>query len=459
MWWAGAAAYIGTFCTVLMLGQANAMLPTLVDYFHTDVATIQWVVLAYSVTMAGLLLAFGRLADVAGRKRIYTIGYAGFAVGSLLCAASPSFPLFLVSRIVQGVFAAMIGANAVAVITQTFAAEQRGMALGMWSTVTASAQLLGPSLAGLLIQGVGWQANFGVQAGLGTLGAVLAHRALPDFPRQAAPFDLSGAAALAVTIASFTVLLNRGPKLGWTSPLALGLLALGLLAGAAFGWLSRRATAPVLSLRLLANRRFAFSNACVFLTWMGLQATGFVLPFFLQKVVGLSPAEMGLMLMAQPALILVVSPLGGWLTDRFGSRLPATAGTLCDVAAVLFLATATPATARSGLVLRLAATGVGAGLAQAANSAAIMGEAPRGQAGMASGLAGTMRHLGLVTGTAVIGTFFSVRSGMHAGAGAPIEAGYFAGFRDALYVLAFTHGLSALVSALRGPHQAEPAVA
>jgi MFS family permease len=453
--WALAALGTGAFATMWLLTMMSPMLPTLVQAFHTDVNSIQWAVLAYSLTMASTMVSFGRLGDLAGRKKVYVAGFVVLAVGSLLGALAKALVPFLASRVVQGIGASLIVANNLALLSEVFPPRERGAAVAFNLTLVALGSLIAPTLAGLLISTAGWQANFYLLAVVSLAGAAVSWKRLADTPALSQEsLDLWGALTFAAAIASITVVMNQGPRLGWSSGLVLAAAAAASAAVVLFWWASRRSPRPLLDGALLRNRTFSLSNACLFLAGLSTAAINFVLPFFLQVALGFSPAAMGLLLAAGPAVQMLLSPLSGRLTDRLGFWIPSTLGVTMDVLAALWLSAAAPGQAILWLILRLALVGVGPGLLQTPNQTAVMGSAPSDRAGMASGFLGTMRHLGMITGVASVGTFFSLRSAHYAAlAGGNTAAGFAAGFREAMWVVAAANALGVLLSAARArPH-------
>jgi EmrB/QacA subfamily drug resistance transporter len=448
-WWTFGAISIGTFQCVLIINMVNLALPTLVADLGTDVTTVQWVVLAYSLTMAGLLLGFGCLADVIGRKRVYIAGFVLFGTGAALCSVAQGISGLVGSRVVQGIGGAMLVSNSMAIITEVFPSTQRGRALGLNATVVALASLTGPSLSGWLIDGFGWRAIFRTHVLLSAVGATISLVALPRTERRADQrFDFLGALSLSISVFSLTLALNQGRRQGWNSPYIVGLFGLWVLSSAAFIVIDTRVEDPVLDLRLLRNRMFTIGNVCVFISSFALAGLNFVLPFFFQGVLAYTPSEMGVRLMTQPIVQAMVGPLSGWLADRLEARHLTSAGLGVAGLGILLLSGLSPAATDPAVILRLVLLGVGFGLFQTANNYAVMGSVKRTRIGTAGGFLGTMRHLGMITGVAGIGAIFAARSAYHGGL--EETAALAGGFRNALWVVAGICLLGALVSLTRG---------
>jgi EmrB/QacA subfamily drug resistance transporter len=443
------AVSVGTFLSTSVIRMVSLVLPTLVDDLHTDVTMVQWVVLVYSLTMAGLLLAFGRMADVWGRKRIYALGFGIFGLASFLCGLATSLPALVVFRVLQGFGGAMLVSNSMAVLTACFPDSERGRALGLNSTVTAVASLVGPSLGGFLISEFGWRSVFHFNAAYGVMGVITTLVLLPEMPRaKDEGFDLAGAVTFMIAVATLTVALNQARSLGILSPLILILVAVCALAFVGFLVASRRARYPVLDLQLLQNRQFTVANGANFISSFGLSGFSFLMPFFLQKVMPLTAAVAGAVLMAQSAVQTVAGPISGWVTDRLGAKRVTIVGLALDAVGLAWLSMLRPDSTTADVVIRLAFLGMGSGVFQTANNAAVMGSVGRKSYSTASGFLGTMRHLGTLTGTAVIGAMFSARSSVYAGGtGVLATAGGMAGgFRDGLWFIAALYVLGALLA-------------
>lgn len=442
----------------------NISLPTLVDAFQSNVGDVQWVISAYSITMAGLLLTFGRLADMIGHKRMFILGFVVFGVGSYLCGISNVLLALVLARVVQAAGAAMLVGNGTAAIAAAFPSEERGRALGLNSFVVGLGSLSAPTIGGLLIQRLGWRSMFSIHPAISVIGVIVTVVLFKDTAtHKQQEFDLLGAASLATMLVCLATLLSQGQRM--QNPLFLVLLGAGAIAaGAVLVWSNGRVREPVLDLRLLRNRLFALSNACVFIESFALTSTNLTVPFFLQKVLGYPLAATGLFMVIQPALQLTIAPISGWLADRVDCRLIASTGMVIEITGMLLLSLAGPQASAADVAFRLALLGLGAGLAATPNQAAVMGAVPRGQLGTGSGFVATMRHIGLSTSAALVGPLFAARTAVHTGAllgGA--EAGEMAvrqamahGFRDALWVVMGLYVVGIALSWLRGPDKRCP---
>lgn len=366
----------------------NVALPTLQQAFDASMTQVGWVSLAYLVTLTVLLLPFGRLGDRIGRRPIYLSGLVLFVIGSALCGLANSAPLLIAARVVQGVGASMVSANAAAIITATFPAAMRGRALGSIGAVVGLGLTVGPPVGGWLLTAYGWPSIFFVNLPIGAIAIAMGLRLLP---RE----DGAGAA--------------------------------------------RPAAHPMLDLALFRDRVFSTALAGLFLSFVALFSTVFLAPFYLENVTGLSPAQVGQVLVVVPLMLLLVAPFAGALSDRLGTRRLATAGLavmtlgMILLATLLGRATTQPAGVRE-MVAGLLVIGLGQGLFQPPNASAAMGAVPVSRLGQAGGLVATMRNLGMVVGIGLAAVTFEGREAAARAAGAGLVEAAAIGMRDTLLV-------------------------
>ena len=385
----------------------NISLPTLADYFDTDFATIQWVVLAYGLVITSLMLSVARLGDMLPKKRIYQTGLVLFILSSCLCGLAPSVGWLIAFRALQGLGGTMMQALGMAMVTEIFPASERGRALGTMGAVVSVGIAVGPPLGGLLIGLVGWQSVFWVNLPVGLITAFFVWRFVPDL-RSARPgqrFDVAGAAILMAVLVVYAGGMTRGQSIGFSSPLVLGLLVAAGLGLLVFLAVERKAPQPMVDLKLFGNPLFSINLLMGFLVFLVL-AGGFILPFLLQNVLGYSTQMVGLLMMSNPIAMGLVSPVAGTLSDRFGSRVISLIGLLVLVVGCLVMSTLRTGVTPLGIVVRLIPFGIGFGLFQSPNNSSIMGSAPRERLGVASGLIGLSRTLGNSSGLPLMGSIY-----------------------------------------------------
>lgn len=402
---------LGLFMSGLNHRALVASLPTLTEVLRTDLRTIQWALLVYDLVLIGLVLSLGRLADLVGAKKIYTGGFVVFVVGSLLCGLSRSAAQLIGARAVQSVGASMLNATARPIVTLAVSPAERGKALGFTSMAFHVGFIAGPTLGGFLIDTVGWRWIFFLLVPIGLGGAWLAHRVLEPTPGRGQPvrLDLAGAALLFLANALLLYTMTRLPELGAAHPQVLALLGASAAAVSGFVAVERRAPTPILSVALFRNRLFGSAVLSLFFITSTQAGIYFLVPYYLQNLRGFSATEMGSMLIASSVMIVLLAPLAGWLSDRFGSRLLCTAGAATIVVGQAWIAALDLRSSVAAILLPIALIGVGWALFNAPNTSSLLGSVPRAEVGAASGIAVTTARIGGAAGVALASTLFSHR--------------------------------------------------
>lgn len=415
-WYVLASVGMGVFLATIDGSIVNISLPTLVSAFRTDFALVQWVVLAYLLTVTTLMLGVGRLADIYGKKPIYTAGFVVFTTGSVLCGLSPTIHALIAFRVLQAVGAAMVMALGMAIVTEAFPATERGRALGISGTIVSVGIAVGPTLGGLIVKNLSWHWIFFVNLPVGVIGTWMVVRYVPAFrPPGGQRFDYLGALTLCVALLSLLVALTLGQRNGF------GDASVQLLAGvfaaflAAFILVELRLEQPMVDLRLFRNGLFSVSLATGFAIFICLAGTLLLMPFYAQNVLGYDPQQTGLLMATVPAALGIVAPLSGSLSDRFGSRPITVAGLAVLAGGFLAVSSLDAGTTTLGYVLRFLPVGLGVGMFQSPNNSAVMGAAPRERLGVASGMLAVTRTMGQTTGIATLGALWAGRVFEYAG--------------------------------------------
>jgi EmrB/QacA subfamily drug resistance transporter len=413
-WLVLSAVSVGTFMATLDGSIVNIALPSISAAFGIDLATVEWVVVAYLIVVGSLLLPFGRLGEVLSFRRVYLAGFAIFTVASVLCGAAPGAPVLIVFRAVQGIGAAMLQAMGPAIVARTFGPGERGRALGLNAISVAIGLSLGPAIGGLLTEFGTWRAIFLVNLPVGLFAITWAARVLPvEPPGRRQSFDIPGAALAASGLFSLLLALNQGESWGWTSPAIVGLLGAAFVLGAAFIAVEWRTPVPMMDLRLFRIRAFSAGLASVVVAFAGLFTATFLLPFILQDGSGYTPLEAGLLLTPVPITAALVAPFSGALSDRIGQRLPASVGIAVLTIGLLSLTTLPTDFAVPELLWRLVLIGAGQGIFLSPNSSSILGSVPRPRLGTASGMIAQMRVVGMAFGIVISAAVVAMRLPAH----------------------------------------------
>jgi EmrB/QacA subfamily drug resistance transporter len=408
-WWVLFAIGIGTFMTALDTSVVNTILPLISRTFNSGVADVEWVVTIYLLLLSGLLLSFGRLGDLRGHKAIYLSGFGVFVVSSMLCGLARSVEGLVVFRALQALGAAMLSANSPAILTKNFPPAQRGRALGLQATMTYLGLMVGPSLGGWLATKWGWPLVFYINVPVGLAAFMLSWRVIPNdaVNNPAEKFDLLGSGLFLAGLSTLLLGLNQGHNWGWGSPPILALLLGAVFLLGWFLWVESRAQSPMLDLSLFKHPVFTLTAASAVLNYIGVYSVIFLMPFYLIRGLGLTPAQAGLILTAQPVIMAIVAPISGTLSDRVGTRLPAILGMMILSIGLLLLSRLDFDSSRSLIMASLGVVGLGTGMFISPNNSALMGSAPRTRQGIAAGILATARNFGMVLGVGLAGAIFT----------------------------------------------------
>lgn len=392
---------------------ANAGLPTIAHAFSATFQQVQWIVLAYLLTITTLIVSIGRFGDTVGRKTLLIGGISLFTFASILCGFAQVLWLLIAARAVQGLGAAVMMALTIAFVSETVPKERIGYAMGLLGTMSAIGTALGPSLGGVLISRIGWQAIFLINLPLGVLALVLAIRNLPNdhsvLRIHRAPFDFIGTILLGLTLGSYALAMTIGG--GHFGTLNLTLLCLTLLGALIFFLIENRSKNPLIKMSIFRDLRLSGSLAMSTLVSTVIMATLVVGPFYLSRALGLDPSHVGLILSVGPLVVVLSGVPAGRLSDRFGSQRITKFG-LAGIGIGSFLLSLTSTTLGiTGYVLPIVILTTGYALFQTSNNTAIMAGVSSDKRGVISGMLSLSRNLGLITGASAMGAVFAFASG------------------------------------------------
>jgi EmrB/QacA subfamily drug resistance transporter len=469
-WWALSCTSLGMLLAATNSGTLIIALPDLERSLHTSLLTLVWVILAYMIASTVLVVTLGRLSDLFGRKRAYVGGFLLFSLASLGAGFAADGTQLILWRIAQGVGGAALFANSSAIVTDAFPREQLGLAMGTNTMVAAVGLILGPVLGGVLVE-INWQWVFWFNIPFGLVGSLWAAAILRELSRPDAVrgIDLPGTVLFVVGLTGLTLGISRGGLTGWNDPIVIA----GLIAGAvllpAFVLVERHGRAPMLDLSIFSDRLFAAATAAAFINGLARFALLFVFVFYYQGAQGDGPVLAGVKLAPLAIGMLVASPPAGAWADRHGSRTLASLGMLVTAIGLALMTTLDADTSYLPSAVMLALVGIGSGMFNSPNTAAMMGAVPGHRRGVAAATRVLMQNSGAVISIAFVmavvansipqDVLFKIFSGITSGLSADKLAPFIANMHIALWVLAATSLIGAAVCLMRPSHQKVPAAA
>ncbi|HEU4673594.1 MAG TPA: MFS transporter [Candidatus Limnocylindrales bacterium] len=471
-WWVLVVTSIGALLASLTSGTLVIALPDILRDLHTDLFALMWIVVGYTLVATVLVLNAGRIADMYGRARTYTLGFLVFTLASVFCAVAADDVQLIAGRVIQGIGGAFLMANSAALVTDAFPRRELGRALGINAMVVGAGLILGPILGGWLT-GFGWRTVFWFNLPIGIVGTIAAWLLLVEQarPSSSRSIDWAGSALYFVGLMGLMSALAFGGIYGWTTTWVVGGILAFLVAAPVFLWVEARTPEPLLDLSLFRDRLFTMGNLTGLLNGIARNGVLFLLVFYLQGAKGDDPVTAGILLAPLAIGLLVLSPISGALADRYGSRELATIGMVVTGIGLAGLITLRIDTPYWQLAIWQLVIGAGSGLFNSPNTSAVMGVVPPAKRGIGAGtrmmltqtgfIVSIALAIGLVTSAMDPTVLVAIFSGAQIG-GQGIDLGP---FMDALH-LAFAAGVvasavGAVVSLMRGGHRSweEPAEA
>jgi EmrB/QacA subfamily drug resistance transporter len=408
-WWTLAAVAFGLFMIMLDNTVVNVALPSIGRDLHVQISSLEWVVTAYALTFAALLITGGKLGDLMGRRRIFVVGIAIFTLSSLACGLAPTAGFLIGARAVQGVGAALMNPASLSIITATFPPRERGQAIGIWAGVSAMALAIGPLVGGLIVQNINWNWIFFINVPVGVLGVIVSLLVIKESRDTAheQSIDLPGLITSSAGLFALTFALIEGNGHGWTSPEILGLFAAAAVLLVGFVVLERYQRLPMLDLSLFRIGSFTGANLVAMLVSLGMFGVFFFVSLYLQNILGWSPTRAGASFLPMTLLIIIVAPIAGRLSDRVGSRWLMGGGmTLVSISLLLYQRVGLHSTFWTLLPAMLLG-GVGMAMTMSPMTAAAMASVPVDKAGVGSGVLNSFRQLGGSLGIALMGAILA----------------------------------------------------
>ena len=423
----------------------NVALPTIQQELGIGLSELQWIVTGYALSFAALMLTGGKLADMLGRRLIFVVGIVVFTVASFLCGIAESSELLIGARVLQGVGAALMNPATLSIISATFAPAQRGMAIGIWAGVSALALAIGPLVGGLLTEHVGWEWIFFVNIPVGIL-AVAASYAFIDESKDTSHeqrLDLPGLLTSGIGLFALTYGLIEANTYGWTSARIVGSFAVAVVMLVGFVLLERHQRLPMLDLSLFRSGTFAGANLVVLLVAFAMFGIFLFLSLYMQNILGYSAVQAGAAFLPMTILIILIAPIAGKTTDRFGSRWLMTAGMVLVAAQLLYFSTLGLDVTYWDLLPAMLVGGVGMALTMTPSAAAAIRSVPVDKSGVGSAVLNSFRQVGGSLGIAVIGAIIAHEIG-----GRRTPEAFVDGFTRALEVAAVIALVGAVVAAV-----------
>jgi EmrB/QacA subfamily drug resistance transporter len=464
-WWALSCTSLGMLLATINSGTLIIALPNLERSLHTSLLELVWVILVYMIASTVLVLSAGRLSDQFGRKKAFMMGFLVFAAASLGAGFSGSGTELILWRIAQGIGGAFLFANAAAIVTDAFPKEQLGVAMGTNTMVAAVGLVIGPVLGGALV-GISWHWVFWFNVPFGLLGAAWAFSVLRELTGRSedTQFDVLGTVTFLLGLTGLVYGISKGGVEGWNSALVIGSLVVAAVLLPAFVLIERRHRVPMLDLTIFRNRLFSAASAAAFLNGLARFALMFVFVFYFQGVQGDSPILAGLKLAPLAVGMLVSSPLAGIYADRRGSRALASIGMLVTALGLGLMTTLGRETTYVASCAYLFIVGIGSGMFNSPNTAAMMGVVAPHRRGIASGARVLVQNTGAVLSIAFVmaivtsavpkPVLFRVFSGLASHISTAQLTPFIANLHTALWVLMAVSLLGAAVSFARPKHVA-----
>ncbi|HEY0444710.1 MAG TPA: MFS transporter [Candidatus Limnocylindrales bacterium] len=463
-WWVLVVTSIGALLASLTAGTLVIALPDILRDLHTDLFALMWIIVGYTLVATVLVLNAGRVADMFGRARTYTLGFAIFTIASVFCAVAADATQLIAGRVFQGIGGAFLMANSAALVTDAFPRRELGRALGINAMVIGAGQILGPILGGVLTT-LGWRTVFWFNLPIGIIGTIAAWLLLVEqaSPSKNRSIDWAGSGLYLVGLMGLMTSLAFGGLYGWTTPWVIAGILTFLIVTPVFLWVELRQREPLLDLELFRDRLFTVGNLTSLLNGIARNGVLFLLVFYLQGARGYDPVTAGILLSPLAVGLLVLSPISGALADKYGSRELATLGMVVTGVGLAGLLTLGLDTPYWQLAVWQLVIGAGSGLFNSPNTSAVMGVVPPAKRGIGAGTRMMLTQtgfiisialaIGLVTSAMDPKVLLSIFSGTQVG-GQGINL---APFISALH-LAFGAGvvaspIGAVLSLMRGGHR------
>jgi EmrB/QacA subfamily drug resistance transporter len=462
-WWTLFALTFSLFMIMLDNTVVNVALASIQHEFHipvSDLSKLEWVVNAYVLVFAALMLTGGKLADFFGRRLVFLTGLVIFALSSLACGLAPDENWLIGARAVQGAGAALMMPATLSIITATFAARERGMAIGIWAGVSAMALAIGPLIGGFVTEHLHWSWIFFLNVPVAAVGLIIGRVVIKESKDTSLEqrLDVPGLATSGIALFALTFALIEANHYGWTSAIIASLFAVAVCSGTVFVLLEIHQRAPMLDLSLFRSKTFAGANVVALLVGLAMFGVFFFMSLYMQNVLGYTPVRAGASFLPMTLLIIIVAPLAGRVSDRIGARWLIGSGMTLVSVALLIFARLQVDSSWWHLLPGMLIGGFGMAITMTPMTAAALGAVPVAKAGVGSGALNTFRQVGLAMGIAIMGAILATSQSDALAGGARPDAAFVAGLQDAMHVgAAFALGAAIVgVLTIRSPRHVRP---
>ena len=431
-WWTLAAVSFGLFMIMLDNTVVNVALPAIQEDLGADLSQLQWIVTGYALSFAALMLIGGKLADAYGRRLLFVVGILVFTASSLWCGLADSSETLIAARVVQGVGAALMNPATLSIIAATFPPRERGTAIGIWAGVSALALAIGPLVGGLLAEHLSWHWIFFVNVPVGAIAIAASYLLIAESKDDThESLDLPGLATSALGLFALTYGLIEANGYGWTSARIVGSFVVAALSLASFVVIERRRRSPMLDLSLFRSGTYTGANVAMLLIALSMFGVFFFVSLYMQNVLGYSAVQAGAAFLPMTVIIILVAPIAGKASDKYGSRWLMTIGMVLLAVQLLYLSQLSADSGFWNLLPGFLVGGLGMALAMTPTAAAATRAVPVEKSGVGSAVLNAMRQVGGSVGIALMGAIVA-----DAATGRPAVEGFMAGFERALLVAA-----------------------
>jgi EmrB/QacA subfamily drug resistance transporter len=420
----------------------NVALPAIQEDLGASLSELQWIVTGYALTFAALMLIGGKLADAYGRRLIFVIGIVIFTAASLWCGLSDTGEMLIIARVVQGAGAALMNPATLSIISATFPPKQRGAAIGIWAGVSALALAIGPLVGGLLTEHLSWHWIFFVNIPVGVIAIAASFLLITESKDEThESLDMPGLGTSALGLFALTYGLIEANTYGWTSARIVGSFAIAIIALVSFVLIERRSRFPMLDLSLFRSGTYTGANVAMLLVALAMFGVFFFVSLYMQNVLGYSAVQAGAAFLPMTVLIILVAPIAGKASDRFGSRWLMTIGMVLLGIQLLYFSQLSSTSDFWNLLPGFLIGGVGMAMAMTPTAAAATRAVPVHKSGVGSAVLNAMRQVGGSIGIALMGAIVASQAN-----GRPTVDSFMAGFERALIVAAAFAFLGSIVA-------------